>query len=140
MNKSAVLIEQIKSEIIKFRKSVQSNIDTLGASYFMAFRVKNEFSLDVFDALKREHIDVSFTRDGPGMVDIKVLINECTSKSSWWMQNGSSIGLNNMDNPDELRGAAPFVLYPIKADEITGNTWLIEAIEKGAIVYKDPYK
>jgi len=140
MNKVAVLIEQIKSEITKFRKSVQSNIDTLGASYFMVFRVKNEFSLDVFDALKKESIDVSFTHDGTGMVDIKVLINECTSKSSWWMQNGSSIEFNTMGNPDELTPSRPFVPHPIQESEITGYTWLKEAIEKGAIIPKGPYK
>jgi hypothetical protein len=140
MNKAAVLIEQIKSKITKFRKSVQSDIDTSGASYFMCFTIKEEFSLDVVDALKKDSIDVSLIRDSFGSVDIKVLINKYKNKSSWWMQNGSSIGLNNMDNPDELTPSRPFVPHPAIADEITGYTWLKEAIEKGAIIPRGPYK
>jgi len=136
MNKE-VLIEQIKSEIAKFRKSVQSNIDTLGASYYMSFKVRREFSLDVVDALKKEGLDVSIKGDDFGMVDIEILINEY-KKERWMMKNGSSIGFHKKGDPNELRGSSPFVLHPLQADEIPGYTWLKEAMEKGAIIYKDP--
>jgi hypothetical protein len=97
-------------------------------------------SPEIIIEFREEYLRLAYTFDEVSTLDLNKFNNlsPAKSKSIWKMKNGSLIE-HEMGNPNELRASRPFVPHPAQADEITGYTWLKEAIEKGAIIPRGPY-